>query len=358
MIRSLTRRCNKMASIVDSDRLLSSVQELLKDAGLYNRQHGYYARVMSGTLSLFILGIMGIILTHNTLWILLLVAVFQSFVSTQFGFLAHDAVHDQIFASQKANRAIALFCGFVMWLSPSWWGDKHNTHHRYPNALGKDRDINISIFALTQIQALSKHWPITIIVKYQAIFFIPAIFMLEALSIRLDSLQHLIFSLLGKKEVTYRPVEFAIFLIHPIVYFGLLFWLIDPWYHAALFIGVHQGFLGVYMGLVFATNHKGMLMIDEDTKLDSLRLQVLTTRNVTGGWLVDFLMGGLNFQIPHHINSWMPRCNFKKANEICRDFCEEHDITYCEMSVWKAYHTIFAFLHRIGSVLRKKLATS
>ena len=328
----------------------------MRDKGLYERQYAYYALLIFKVLALLGLGLLGIVLTHNNLSLLLLMAVFQPFSSTQFGFLAHDAVHDQIFMSPKLNRMIALGCGIVLWLSPSWWGEKHNTHHRYPNVLTKDRDVNISIFALTPVQALSKWWLIKQVVKYQAIFFIPAIFLLEAISIRLDSLQHLILSLIGKKEVTYRPIEFASFLIHPVVYFGLLFWLIDPWYHAALFIVVHQGFLGVYLGLVFATNHKGMLMVDDETKLDSLRLQVLTTRNVKGGCLIDFLMGGLNYQIPHHINSWIPRCNLKKANEVCREFCLTQGITYCEESVWKSYRIIFTFLHSIGGVLRKRLA--
>ena len=61
-------------------------------------------------------------------------------------------------------------------------------------------------------------------------------------------------------------------------YLGLVFTFL-PLYQALLFVGVHQALFGLYMGSVFAPNHKGMLMLGQGMSLDFLRRQVLTSRN-------------------------------------------------------------------------------
>ena len=76
---------------------------------------------------------------------------------------------------------------------------------------------------------------------------------------------------------------------------------------ALVFIAVHQGLLGLYLGSVFAPNHKGMPILSKDDDSDFLRRQVLTARNVRGGRLTDLLLGGLNYQIEHHLFPSMPR---------------------------------------------------
>jgi hypothetical protein len=66
---------------------------------------------------------------------------------------------------------------------------------------------------------------------------------------------------------------------------------------AGRFLARHQA----YLGCAFAPNHKGMPILSHDDDSDFPRRQVLTARNVRGGWLVDFPRGGLNYQIEHHL---------------------------------------------------------
>ncbi|OEV25008.1 delta fatty acid desaturase, partial [Streptomyces nanshensis] len=63
---------------------------------------------------------------------------------------------------------------------------------------------------------------------------------------------------------------------------------------------------GVYLGSIFAPNHKGMPTLKGDERPDFLRRQVLTSRNVRGGPLTDLALGGLNYQIEHHLFPSMP----------------------------------------------------
>ena len=98
-------------------------------------------------------------------------------------------------------------------------------------------------------------------------------------------------------------------------YLGVIFFFLGPW-HGALFIAVHRALGGIYMGSVFAPNHKGMPILDSETEMDYLHMQTLTARNVQGSPLADFWYGGLNYQIEHHLFPNMPRNNLKKAQVI------------------------------------------
>jgi hypothetical protein len=70
------------------------------------------------------------------------------------------------------------------------------------------------------------------------------------------------------------------------------------------------------MGAAFAPNHKGMPLVAKEAKLDFFSRQVLTSRNIRGSWLKDNLMGGLNYQVEHHLFPSMARPNLRKAHEI------------------------------------------
>jgi len=118
------------------------------------------------------------------------------------------------------------------------------------------------------------------------------------------------------------------------------------------FFLVHQLLFGLYYGTVFAPNHKGMLIIDEDNPLDFLRTQVLTTRNVKPGLVADFWYGGLNYQIEHHLFPLMPRKNFGKARNIVKTFCLERDISYYETGTYQSYKEILSYMHQIVAPVR------
>jgi fatty acid desaturase len=74
----------------------------------------------------------------------------------------------------------------------------------------------------------------------------------------------------------------------------------------------------------------------------------LTSRNVRGGPLVDFALGGLNYQIEHHLFPGMPRPNLRHAQPIIRRFCHQHDLTYCETNLTDSYAQTLRHLHSVG----------
>jgi fatty acid desaturase len=121
---------------------------------------------------------------------------------------------------------------------------------------------------------------------------------------------------------------------------------------AVAFVAVHQALFGVYLGSSFAPNHKGMPVLTGDERTDFLRSQVLTSRNVRGGPLVDFLLGGLNYQIEHHLFPSMPRPNLRRSQALVRDFCRQHGVAYCQTTLLRSYALALNHLHEVGRPLR------
>jgi fatty acid desaturase len=79
---------------------------------------------------------------------------------------------------------------------------------------------------------------------------------------------------------------------------------------------------------------------------------VLTSRNVRGSRLVDFLLGGLNYQIEHHLFPNMPRPNLRRAQPLIRAFCTRHNIPYTEATMFGSYAEAIRHLHHVGAPLR------
>jgi fatty acid desaturase len=121
---------------------------------------------------------------------------------------------------------------------------------------------------------------------------------------------------------------------------------------ALVFIAVQQGLFGLYLGLSFAPNHKGMPILAPGEEADFLRRQVLTSRNVHGGVVVDFLLGGLNYQIEHHLFPSMPRPNLKRSQDLIRSFCQARGVAYLDTSLWRSYGQALRYLHHVGRPLR------
>jgi fatty acid desaturase len=124
-----------------------------------------------------------------------------------------------------------------------------------------------------------------------------------------------------------RALETALLLAHAAGYLAVVLWMLSP-VQALAFVAVQQGVFGVYMGCSFAPNHKGMPVLSAEDDLDYLRRQVLTSRTIRGGRLLDLVFGGLNYQIEHHLFPSMPRPNLRRAQPVVRGFCQERRVPY------------------------------
>jgi fatty acid desaturase len=150
-----------------------------------------------------------------------------------------------------------------------------------------------------------------------------------------------------------RGLELTLLAAHAIGYLAALLAVLPPGL-ALAFFAVHQGLFGVYLGSIFAPNHKGMEMPTE--RMDFLGKQVLTSRNVAGGRVTDGLlhvaMGGLNHQIEHHLFPSMPTPNLRRSRKLVREFCAEIGVDYHETGLVRSWAESLGQLRTASAPLR------
>jgi len=313
----------------------------VRQAGLLERRTGHYAWRITITAGLFLGGWAALPLVGDSWW-QLAVAAYLAVIFTQLGFLGHDAGHRQISGSRRVSYVLGILLGNLgIGLSYGWWVSKHNRHHANPNTEGADPDITMKALAMTARQAAASSGLSQIIFRFQAYLFFPML-LGEAASLHVASIKAL-----AGRAGRRRPGEAVLLALHIAGYLAVVFAVLSP-LKAIIFILVQQGLFGVYMGASFAPNHKGMPILQPADEHDFLRRQVLTSRNVRGGWFTDLALGGLNYQIEHHLFPSMPRPSLRRSQALISDFCRHEGLPYCQTSLVGSYAQALSYLNAIG----------
>ncbi|GAB2985214.1 acyl-CoA desaturase [Streptomyces pseudoechinosporeus] len=325
----------------------------VKQRGLLKRRPGYYSVKIGANLLLLAAGWTAFALIGSSWW-QLLTAAFLAVMFTQTGFIGHDAGHHQISGSKRVNNLLGrVHADLLIGLSYGWWISKHNRHHSHPNHVDRDPDIADGAIAFTEDQARVRSGAYAWLGRHQAWLFFPML-LLEGLALHVAGVKAMLDRSGTRDSRTTKIAEAGLLTAHLVGYLTAVFWVLPP-LQAVCFIAVHQGLFGLYMGCAFAPNHKGMPMFAKDDKIDFLRRQVLTSRNIRGRWLTDLALGGLNYQIEHHLFPSMPRPSLRHAQELVRTFCARHDIAYHETGLIDSYAQVLRHLHSVGGPLRPEL---
>jgi fatty acid desaturase len=317
----------------------------IRAVGLMRHRPRYYTVRFILTGLVFAASWTGFVLIGDTWW-QMLTAVLLAVVSAQVALLGHDLAHRQIFRSRSTSEKVGWFIGnLANGMGYGWWNDKHNRHHANPNHEELDPDVAPGLFVWSQRQAVFAQGMATWFAKYQAQLFFPVL-LFEGLNLNWSGIRSV-----AKPGLKNRGMEALFLAVHWVAYFGALFLVLSPG-KAIVFFLVHKAVWGLYMGSVFAPNHKGMPTFVGETELDFLHKQVLTSRNVKGGRLVDFALGGLNYQIEHHLFPGMPSLHLKYAQPIVEQFCDEKGIPYHETGLIQSWREALTQMHRYGEPLR------
>ncbi|MGW1339982.1 fatty acid desaturase family protein [Kribbella sp. NPDC002412] len=317
----------------------------IKAAGLLERRTAAYAMAIGINVALLAATWAGVALLGGSWWVLFL-AIPLAVLTTRAAFFGHDAGHQQISGSRKLHDWIGMLHGNLLCgMSYGWWNDKHNRHHANPNHTDKDPDVGEGVLVWTLEQAEGRTGLYGWLTRNQARIFFPLL-TLEGFNLKVSSITFL----LGRPRRDAR-LELGLIAAHLVLYFGALFLLMSPG-QAVLFALIHHMLFGLHLGSVFAPNHKGMEMPDADTNWGHLEKQVLTSRNVHGGLVTDWMMGGLNYQIEHHLFPSMPRANLRAAQPIVRAYCERVGVSYLSTGLIESYRMGLQHMHEVGEELR------
>lgn len=329
--------------------------------GMFQSSKLFYAWKYFTNISLWAAG-MYINYVSDSMWMHGLSALLVALFLQQCGWLAHDHLHHQVFRNRQMGDILGLFWGGVaQGFSIQWWKNKHNGHHAVTNlhsssAMAQDGDPDIDTmpllaWSLKQAQSyreLSEDGTdsavVRFFIRYQAALYTP-ILLLARLSWLRESFK-VAFGLgaasenskmeLERKGLQYPIGEKVVLVIHYAWMFALSsgYGRFSLLYSVGYFLTV-TCMCGFLLGVVFGLGHNGMATYDADARPDFWKLQVTTTRNIIGGhgipqFVVDWLCGGLQYQVEHHLFPSLPRHNLKRAHEFVHSFCKEWGVTYHE----------------------------
>ncbi|MHB8505230.1 MAG: fatty acid desaturase family protein [Acidimicrobiales bacterium] len=327
------------------------VLDEVRAAGLLRRTPIYYAFTIASTVVAYAAGWAALFVLGDT-WAALGVAAFLAVAFTQVVFIGHDAGHRQIFRTRRGNELLGLAVGDLMTgLSFGWWVPKHNAHHAHPNQVDRDPDIAVGVLAWTPEIARARRGLAGALARRQAWAFFPLLLVL-AFAMHRSSARLVV----GRRSRS-ATVEAVLLLVHAAAYLTVVFWLLSP-LRAVAFVAVQQGLFGLYLGCAFAPNHKGMPIVENASDLSFVRRQVMTARNVSGGRLTTWMLGGLNFQIEHHLFPTMPRANLVRAQHIVQRFCADHEIAYHQETLIGSYRRALRHLRDVGAGVGRDGCTS
>ena len=307
------------------------------------RRYGYYWAKLVGAVLVLAAWVTAFIWIGDSWWQLASGALL-AVIMTQIAFLGHDAAHRQIFRSGRWNDWVSLIvANLFVGISYGWWHSKHTRHHANPNKDGSDPDIALTALAFTPDRA-TRHrsrlmrW----LVAHQGWYFFP-ILLLEGLSLHVEGIKRIT----QRGAIERRAVEVILLSLRLGGLVALLFAVLPPGKAIAV-LAVQLAVFGLYMGSSFAPNHIGMPLVSPTLKLDFLRRQVLMSRNISGGSAIAIFMGGLNYQIEHHLFPSMARPHLRRVQPLVAAYCAAEGVPYTQTSLWSAYRSVIGYLNTVG----------
>jgi fatty acid desaturase (delta-4 desaturase) len=238
----------------------------------------------------------------------------------QSGWVSHDYLHHQVFSKVWMNDWMGSFLGWLQAYDGLWWKDRHNLHHVATNEEGNDPDVDLAPL-LTYV---NKNVSLNFMQSYQHIYFIPLLSLLHfawmSSSIRFTIKEKmwkrtfaLVLNHLFMFFVVYRSGEGAFLLPHLLV--GWIF----------------KGMLTAIF--VFSTHYPEDRLPPGADDMSFCEQTALTSRNIGGGFIVDYMSGHISRQIEHHLFPMLPRQYLVAVAPRVQKLFKELGLPYNETSI-------------------------
>uniref|UniRef100_A0A158QLE0 FA_desaturase domain-containing protein n=1 Tax=Haemonchus placei TaxID=6290 RepID=A0A158QLE0_HAEPC len=280
----------------------------------------------------------------------------------QFGWLTHECAHHQITKNRKLNNLLAVVFGnLAQGFSADWWKDKHNTHHAATNMIDHDGDIDLMPLVALIPRDLSRF---KLPVQKFVLKFIPYQHLYYTLAMPLLRFSWTTQSLLwvfaenSSEFRVYRRnalTEQTLLVAHWCWVF-LQLYLLPSMSIRVLYFAISQLLSAFLIAFVVTFSHNSVDKYPANSRLlnNFACLQLFTTRNMTPGPITDWIWGGLNYQIEHHLFPTMPRCNLNTCMRLVKEFCRENNLPYLVNDYFEGYALNLKQLENIARLSKAK----
>lgn len=272
--------------------------------------------------------------------------------------VGHDASHNALSSVPWVNRLFAKAFDLVGISSYMWHITHDRSHHGFLNIQGSDDGLDSSYPYLRrspQYERKPYH-------RYQHIYAFPAYSLYTLVWITFKDFVWFRSRFIGHLANGPHPLSaYVKLLIFKVTYFGYtlglpLLVLEIPWYTVIIgFVFLHL-VAGFYVALGFQPNHavEGLRTADRDlegnvTKSWVLHVMESTSDYGTQSWLLNWLYGGLNTHIAHHLFPDVCNIHYPHISRIVRDTAREFGVSYIEHSgLWTAVREHLHYLKKLG----------
>jgi linoleoyl-CoA desaturase len=310
---------------------------------------------------LLVLGFIGVythivFFTPDTVWAIL-ECILLGCLTAAIGFnVMHDGAHGSFSRFKWVNQLASTSANFLG-ASQHMWKTKHNViHHTYTNIHGVDDDIEAR--PLLRLCDEQRHYKIH---KYQHLYFWAAYSILYMYWVFVSDYKKYFTGRIGSTKLPpmslmthmrfwfYKLCHGFIFVALPIYVLGF-----TPWLIGFLSMAMVAGFvLSIVFQLAHTVEHTHFPLPDEATgKMEDEWAihQIKTTANfATRNKVVSWLVGGLNFQVEHHLFPRISHVHYPDISRIIRRACQEYGIQYIEYpKVRIAIASHVAYLRQLG----------
>lgn len=247
----------------------------------------------------------------------------------------HDGAHGSFSRYKWVNDLASNFANFLG-ASQHMWKSKHNIiHHTYTNINGVDDDIEAR--PLLRLCDEQEHYKIH---KYQHFYFPVAYSFLYIYWVFVTDYTKYFTGRIGVVELRkmtlqehilfwfYKLAHAFLFVALPIYMLGFTAWLVG-----FLCMGLVAGFvLSIVFQLAHTVEHTHFPMPADGKMQDEWAIhQLKTTANfATRNSVISWLVGGLNFQIEHHLFPKISHVHYPQISKIIKQACEEFGVQYHE----------------------------
>ena len=299
-------------------------------------------------------------IVHHT-WVMFLLWIMMGFGMSGIGLsIMHDANHGSYSRNPKVNNALGFLINFLGGYHVNWKIQHNILHHSFTNVHGMDEDISGS-----KVMRFSPDQSWKWIYKFQA-FYAPFFYMIMTIYWFTGKdfgqvIRYKKKNLLKSQGLTLKTAITQIF-IAKVCYVILLLVLpliqIDlPWWQVVLgFLTMHF-ICGLVLALIFQPAHvieeTDFYQPDQEGSIENNWAihQMRTTANFANDSKVfSWFIGGLNYQIEHHLFPHICHVHYKHISKIVRKTAEEFNVPYHYHSTFfGAVKSHFTLLHQLGT---------
>jgi linoleoyl-CoA desaturase len=295
---------------------------------------------------------------YFSLWVMLGFAVVMGFCYAGIGFsIAHDALHGAYSANPVINRILGFtfeLCGANGYM----WKLTHNViHHTYTNIPGVDEDLTVS--PLLRLSPQTEHKPIH---RFQHLYALLAYGFATIFWIFVKDYKYILQKDIGPyKDKRHPASEWVILIVGKLLYY--LVFIIIPffvlnvtWWQFLIGFFVMHLTAGAILGVIFQLAHvvEGIdyPMPDKEGNMEHgwmVHEMETTSDFARNNKLLSWYIGGLNFQIEHHLFPKVCSIHYPEISRIVQETAEKHHVRYNHHETLSdAIRSHYAMLRKYG----------